>query len=159
MILTRLIASSAIFPAILAAVAASSPSLTGLHSLVQRRIPQHADKFQFNIIDGTGDSFTVSDSTTAPGGITVECTTLSACARGLYTYAPPFPYESQTFLTSGQVLHRNRERRYLVDRLPPQSNSITSSISWKPARRRSNRSSEVPFQHSNVRIHHRLLEI
>lgn len=93
MIPTRVIAFGAVFPAVFTAATASSLSLTGLHSLVQRRIPQHADKFQFNVIDGTGDSFTISDSTTEPGAVIVDCTTLSACARGLYTYALPVPHE------------------------------------------------------------------
>jgi alpha-N-acetylglucosaminidase len=68
------------------AQSASQPDLIGLQGLLQRRIPQHADKFHFSLVNGTGDSFVVSDRTGSPGAISVECTTLSACARGLYTY-------------------------------------------------------------------------
>lgn len=57
-------------------------SLAGIYALVKRRLPQHASSFKFELAQGTDDSFVVSDS---EGGIVVQCTTISACARGLYT--------------------------------------------------------------------------
>lgn len=57
----------------------------GIYDLVKRRIPQHAGNFIFTLVNGTGDSFTISD-TPGKSGVTVECTTVNACARGLYTY-------------------------------------------------------------------------
>lgn len=62
---------------------AATTSLDGISALVQRQIPQHADSFTFSLIDGDGDSFEISDS--SGGGISVQCTTVNACARGLYT--------------------------------------------------------------------------
>ncbi|KAJ3481876.1 hypothetical protein NLI96_g7362 [Meripilus lineatus] len=59
--------------------------LPGLDALVRRRLPSHSHSFTFNQIDGEGDAFNVTD-TSILGGITVSCTTTSACARGLYTY-------------------------------------------------------------------------
>lgn len=56
--------------------------LAGIHALVKRRLPHHANSFNFELAQGTGDSFVVNDS---EGGIVVQCTTISACARGLYT--------------------------------------------------------------------------
>lgn len=64
---------------------AATTSLDGIYALVQRQIPQHQDSFTFNLIEGDGDAFTISDTVGESGGITVQCTTVSACARGLYT--------------------------------------------------------------------------
>ena len=62
---------------------AATTSLDGIYALVQRQIPQHANSFTFSLIDGDGDSFVISDS--SEGGVSVQCTTVAACARGLYT--------------------------------------------------------------------------
>ncbi|KAF8530887.1 alpha-N-acetylglucosaminidase [Gautieria morchelliformis] len=68
-----------------------SPSnLDGIHALVRRRIPKHTSSFNFELTNGSGDSFVVSDSRGKEGGIVVQCTTISACARGLYTYLTRF---------------------------------------------------------------------
>ncbi|EPS94751.1 alpha-N-acetylglucosaminidase [Fomitopsis schrenkii] len=67
---------------------AATTSLDGIYALVQRQIPQHANSFTFSLIDGNDDSFVISDS--SEGGISVQCTTVSACARGLYTYVTQF---------------------------------------------------------------------
>ncbi|TCD70100.1 hypothetical protein EIP91_004829 [Steccherinum ochraceum] len=73
------------------AVLAAKPSpLDGVTALVKRRIPKHANNFTFQLVEGTPDSFTVSDSKGQKGGITVQCTTVSACSRGLYTYLTEF---------------------------------------------------------------------
>jgi alpha-N-acetylglucosaminidase len=65
---------------------ASLPSnLDGIRALVKRRIPTHASSFNFEFTSGSGDSFVVSDSPGKESGIVVQCTTISACARGLYT--------------------------------------------------------------------------
>ncbi|OBZ68450.1 Alpha-N-acetylglucosaminidase [Grifola frondosa] len=69
-------------------VNAAAIALDGLYALAQRRLPQHADHFTFTLTGGNSelDSFVISDTKGKPGRITVECTTVSACARGLYTY-------------------------------------------------------------------------
>ena len=76
------------FVALLAASCSSataSDSLNGIRGIVERRMPKHVDAFTFKMTRGSDDAFTISDSH-ASGGITVSCTTVSACARGLYTY-------------------------------------------------------------------------
>ena len=80
--LTELVLLAAALPAVFA-----TDKLAGLYGLVKRRIPQHANSFQFKLVNGTGDSFIVSDTQahSSNRGVTVECTTISACARGLYT--------------------------------------------------------------------------
>ncbi|TFY63212.1 hypothetical protein EVJ58_g3385 [Rhodofomes roseus] len=70
-------------------VHAATTSLDGIYALVQRQIPQHANSFTFSLIDGDGDSFAISDSASGDG-VSVQCTTVSACARGLYTYVTQF---------------------------------------------------------------------
>ncbi|KAI0780775.1 alpha-N-acetylglucosaminidase [Trametes elegans] len=67
---------------------ADSQNLQGIYALVKRRIPKHADVFSFSLIDGEPDAFVVSDAPRSGrgGGVHIECTTVSACARGLYTY-------------------------------------------------------------------------
>lgn len=77
--LGQVAALAALVPTVLA-----TTSLSGLHSLVKRRIPQHANDFTFELVKGSGDAFSINDG--KKGGIDVECTTVSACARGLYTY-------------------------------------------------------------------------
>ncbi|KAJ3481877.1 hypothetical protein NLI96_g7363 [Meripilus lineatus] len=63
-----------------------STDICGLSSLIHRRLPSiHHSSFTFHLINGEGDAFNVTD-TSILGGITVSCTTTSACARGLYTY-------------------------------------------------------------------------
>ncbi|RDX54615.1 alpha-N-acetylglucosaminidase [Lentinus brumalis] len=64
-------------------VSDAKPNLDGIYALAKRRVPTHAHAFSFSLADGDTDSFVVSD---APAGIHVECTTVSACARGFYTY-------------------------------------------------------------------------
>ncbi|KAK7686427.1 hypothetical protein QCA50_010651 [Cerrena zonata] len=61
-------------------------NFTGLQSLVQRQIPQHSDGFIFKSLDGSGDKYTIVDTPEKVHSITISCTSLSACARGLYTY-------------------------------------------------------------------------
>ena len=63
---------------------AATTSLDGIYSLVQRQLPEHIDSFTFTLVSGEGDNFVLSDATKA-GGIAIQCTTVSACARGLYT--------------------------------------------------------------------------
>ncbi|KAI0348304.1 alpha-N-acetylglucosaminidase [Trametopsis cervina] len=81
--LGQVAALAALVPTVLA-----TTSLSGLHSLVKRRIPQHANDFTFELVKGSGDAFSINDG--KKGGIDVECTTVSACARGLYTYLTEF---------------------------------------------------------------------
>ncbi|KAH7884143.1 glycoside hydrolase family 89 protein, partial [Phlebopus sp. FC_14] len=65
--------------------------LAGIRALVERRIPQHADSFHFALTPSNAsqypalDTFTLVDAS-PDGGILIECSTVSACARGLYTY-------------------------------------------------------------------------
>ncbi|CAL1694796.1 unnamed protein product [Somion occarium] len=62
----------------------------GLDSLVQRRLPQHAEDFTFTALPGTGDRYIINDTGDRKGAVTVSCTSISACARGLYTYLTKF---------------------------------------------------------------------
>lgn len=64
---------------------ADSVNFSGLHELVQRRFPNHAKAFTFHHTYGDGDSFIVSNTHRKKRGITITCTTTSACARGLYS--------------------------------------------------------------------------
>ena len=79
--LAGLLALLAGLPAVLAAT-----SVSGIYGIVERRMPQHVGKFTFTSTEGDGDTFVISDTKGRSGGITVSCTTTSACARGLYTY-------------------------------------------------------------------------
>jgi len=67
-------------------------STAALEALVQRQIPFHADKFVFHIEPQVQinmknysalDTFTLFDG--SDGNVHIECSTRSACARGLYT--------------------------------------------------------------------------
>ncbi|KAF8452247.1 glycoside hydrolase family 89 protein [Boletus edulis BED1] len=71
--------------------ATQTGSLDGLYSLVKRRIPSHSDSFQFDLVpdDCALDTFTLSDVDSHSQGnaqINIQCSSVSACARGLYTY-------------------------------------------------------------------------
>lgn len=68
----------------LVVVRAHDPRLDGVQALVKRRVPSHADSFSFQLVNGTEESFVLRDSK-GKGGIDVQCTTVSACSRGLYT--------------------------------------------------------------------------
>ncbi len=63
-------------------VSDAKPNLDGIYALAKRRVPTHAHEFSFSLAAGDTDSFVVSD---VPAGIHVQCTTVSACARGFYT--------------------------------------------------------------------------
>lgn len=71
---------AAALPSVLA-----TANVSGIYALVERRMPQHVGKFTFKAMEGDGDAFVLSDTKGGKGGITVECTTTNACARGLYT--------------------------------------------------------------------------
>ena len=62
----------------------ATSSLDGIYSLVQRQIPDHANSFAFSLLQADGDTFVLSDAADS-GGIDIQCSTVSACARGLYT--------------------------------------------------------------------------
>ena len=71
---------------------AHSDDISGLYALVRRRMPCHSDAFTFNLSTTMGsglDTFTVRSALDSEGDgvseICIECTTISACARGLYT--------------------------------------------------------------------------
>lgn len=64
----------------------------GLYDLVKRPIPQHAGAFRFALAPGNPtaiDTFTLRDATlqddNCSAQIDIECNSISACARGLYT--------------------------------------------------------------------------
>jgi hypothetical protein len=76
--------------------AAGNTSTAALEALVQRQLPFHADSFVFHLdtqvqIDmkthSALDTFTLFDG--GDGKVHIECSTKSACARGLYTYYNP----------------------------------------------------------------------
>jgi hypothetical protein len=59
--------------------------LDGVKALVRRHIPEHVDSFSFQLVNRTDEGFVLSD--TGDGGqkgIKVECSSISACSRGLY---------------------------------------------------------------------------
>ena len=121
--LTELVLLAAALPTVFA-----TDNLAGLYGLVKRRIPQHANSFQFKLVNGTGDSFIVSDTPHSSNrGVTVECTTISACARGLYTCVLFPVYLSDVYEHPTQVSHRVRKCRHLVDWLTPARASYASS--------------------------------
>lgn len=67
-----------------------TPQIEGIYALVKRQIPQHADAFTFTLVNASTldeyDAFTLKDTNDeGKTGISVECTSVSACARGLYT--------------------------------------------------------------------------
>jgi alpha-N-acetylglucosaminidase len=71
---------------------AHSNDVSGLYALVKRRMPTHSNAFTFNLSTTPGsdlDTFTVRSASQNEGGVNVEiyieCTTINACARGLYT--------------------------------------------------------------------------
>ncbi|KAI6024233.1 glycoside hydrolase family 89 protein [Pisolithus marmoratus] len=77
--------------------ASNNANVEGLYNLVNRRIPQHAGAFRFTLTSGNAtafDTFTLRDVTSQDDGcdtqIDIECTSISACARGLYTYVTEF---------------------------------------------------------------------
>lgn len=61
-------------------------STQGIYSLLQRRMPLHANSFELSLVDSIGDSTTGHDhysvSSTSEGKILVEGTTLSALSSG-----------------------------------------------------------------------------
>jgi alpha-N-acetylglucosaminidase len=69
---------------------AQYPSTEGIYNLVQRRIPQHADSFQFSLVNATLTRFSASGrpndqyvvSTSGDGKVLVEGNSLSALASG-----------------------------------------------------------------------------
>lgn len=61
--------------------AAASRDLDGIYALAKRRAPAHAHEFTFALFEGEADAFKISD---AHSGIHIQCTTVSACARGFY---------------------------------------------------------------------------
>jgi hypothetical protein len=76
--------------------AASNRSTAALEALVERQLPFHKDQFVFELEPHAQvkvsmkthpelDTFTLSDG--SDGKIHIECDTISACARGLYTYS------------------------------------------------------------------------
>ena len=61
-------------------------NFTGLYSLIKRQIPQHAGHIVFGTLEGRGDKYTMQNTPGVKGSVTISCTSLSACARGIYTY-------------------------------------------------------------------------
>ena len=68
---------------------------SALEALVQRQVPFHANSFVFHMDEEVQinvrthsalDTFTLFDG--SDGTVNIECSTRSACARGLYTYLP-----------------------------------------------------------------------
>ena len=82
----------------------SEPSTTGIESLLQRRLPQHAEKFEFSIVNATslGENDVYAVSNGENGKIKVVGSSLSALATG---------YVSST----GYVYFESFEMLMLVD--------------------------------------------
>lgn len=73
----------------------SQNGTAALEALIYRQLPFHTDSFVFHLAEQQAinvkthselDTFTLFD---ANGRINIECSTVSACARGLYTYPSP----------------------------------------------------------------------
>lgn len=68
----------------------SQLSTTGIESLLQRRLPQHAHKFEFSVVNATSlgenDAYTVANAEN--GRIKVEGSSLSALATGYVRSLP-----------------------------------------------------------------------
>jgi hypothetical protein len=69
-----------------------SDDVSGLYALVKRHMPSHSNAFAFNLSTTASpglDIFTVRSASHDEGDgnaeISIECTTINACARGLYT--------------------------------------------------------------------------
>jgi len=123
-------------------------STAGLDALVRRQLPFHADKFvfhlepqaQINVKNHTAlDTFTLFD---ADGKINVECSTRSACARGLYTYLLRCLNQ-----TNGKIPHRNRESGYLLDWKSLESGIGSVAACWEEYQPSSYCTLAIPFQH------------
>lgn len=75
----------------IAAQASPDTALDGLYALIQRRIPAHNQSFNLILTPNDStvlDTFTLSDADSQGQGnsqINIQCTSVSACARGLYT--------------------------------------------------------------------------
>lgn len=67
----------------------SELSTTGIESLLQRRLPQHAEKFEFSIVNATslGENDVYAVSNGENGKIKVEGSSLSALATGYVRYS------------------------------------------------------------------------
>ncbi|KAK5996206.1 Alpha-N-acetylglucosaminidase [Cladobotryum mycophilum] len=73
--------------AVIRPLAVHGPSTAGVEALVRRRLPQHADAFEFTLVDGHDDndeSYIVKSS--GDGKVHVQGTTLSALLSGLHAY-------------------------------------------------------------------------
>src|SRR5882757_6347671 len=73
-------------------ISAHSDDVSGLYALVKRHMPSHSNAFTFNLSTTASsdlDTFTVRSASHDEGDgnaeISIECTTINACARGLYT--------------------------------------------------------------------------
>ncbi|KAG1727774.1 glycoside hydrolase family 89 protein [Suillus paluster] len=90
--------SGTFFLAAIACIVSTSAhpdDVSGLYALVKRRMPGHSNAFTFNLSTTASsdlDTFTMRDASDGEGDtqIYIECTTISACARGLYTYVTEF---------------------------------------------------------------------
>lgn len=60
--------------------------LDGVRALAKRQVSFHAQLFTFERVQGSGDVFTLSDTNPLAGGVKIQCTTVSACSRGLYKF-------------------------------------------------------------------------
>lgn len=82
----RLLQLAYLLPAITAAVAGDAPSTDGIAAFVKRRLPSHADSFEFSVTEAShaataaNDSYTVSSA--KDGKIKVEGSSLSAVMQG-----------------------------------------------------------------------------
>lgn len=87
----------------------SEPSTSGIESLLQRRLPQHTDSFDFSIVNATslGENDVYAVSTGENGKIKVEGSSLSALATG-------YVFPTMIVIMYG-ILMMSRLHRYLAD--------------------------------------------
>lgn len=80
----RILQLAWLLPALSGLVAANTPSTDGIKAFVKRRLPDHADSFEFSISNvtavGSNDNFSVSSH--SDGKIKIQGTSVSAVMQG-----------------------------------------------------------------------------
>ena len=124
--------------------AVENTSTAALEALVQRQLPFHADSFVFHLdaqvqIDmkthSALDTFTLFDG--GDGKVHIECSTKSACARGLYTYNPSIQlcvdYRYLTEIGKVDVYWTGSRLGQISEQLPPVGKNISRQaiVPWR----------------------------
>ena len=116
-----------------------------LEALVQRQLPFHADSFVFHLEEEVPvnmktysalDTFTLFDGD--DGKVNIECSTRSACARGLYTYLLPAAIvaDGNRYLTEigkADIYWTGSRLGQLPEQLPPVGQNVSRQaiVPWR----------------------------